>query len=199
VDIVADPEVFNYLTGDECGKVGFQVVSLSSWKRSGICEVLVLVSRSSYTPKPTYPVDTTYKRGLVSIQGIPLNPLPGRKIDIFGRGESNGFEDYSSEIKWCNDSDGNTRPWTNDPRKPNPGIPDKSVNNICIRSSPIYEWTIREIRRIGASGCRVTYATTTEGKKFADKLHKEFVTGGDARLIEEGPGAFGYAIVFELI
>jgi hypothetical protein len=129
-------------------------------------------------PAGDYSPEPNFKTGLVSKEGTPLNPKPGRKINIFGEGESSGFEDYSTDIDFCSHyfSTGNGpagvatghRPWTADPRKP-PGIADKSVDNICCRSSPIFQVTIDEILRIGASKCRVTYAEA-RGRQNCDRL-----------------------------
>lgn len=196
-DIVADPELFNYRTGDEVGKVMFQVV-VTATKKSGWAELLVLVSTSSYTDEPVHPVDPAFKSNLVSVNGTPLNPLPGRKINIFGRGESNGFENYSSILKFCNDSGNNTKPWTDDPRKTGPGIPNKTVANICIRSSPVNQVTIDEIKRIAAPGCRMTFSGPASDPTFVNKLRTEFVTSGLAKSVEDGAGKFGNTIVFEI-
>jgi hypothetical protein len=132
------------------------------------------------------------------LRGTPLNPLQGRKINIFGRGESNGFENYSSSIPFCNDSGKNTKPWTNDPRKPSVGLENNSVKNICIRSSPIKQVTIDEIKRIAAQGCRVTYAEPSD-TDFVKLMRKEFLDSGLARKppVEDGPGKFGHVMVFE--
>ncbi len=157
-DIGADVDKFSYRTFGECGVVKAQAVGPGA-KKSGLVDILILVSQSSYTDEPVHPVDTTLPLGIVSTEGTPLNPLPGRKINIFGRGESNGFENYSSSIPFCNDSGPNTKPWTDDPRKPSPGIPDGSVMNICIRGSPIFPITISEMKRIAAKGCRVTFGS----------------------------------------
>jgi hypothetical protein len=80
------------------------------------------------------------------------------------------------------------RPWTKDPRRP-PGIPDKSVSNICCRSSPIIQITIDEILRIGTGKCRVTYAQAA-GRNFADAIRAGLTAKG-ARVIEEGDRSSG--------
>jgi hypothetical protein len=195
-DIVADPETFNYRTFGECGTVKFQGVGRGS-KKSGIADILVLVSQSSYTDQPVHAVDSKFTSGLVSVEGTPLNSIAGRKINIFGRGESNGFENYSSSIKFCNDSGPNTKPWTDDPRKPSPGIEKNSVKNICIRSSPIEQVTIDEIKRIAAPGCRVTFSGPAG--PFTDKMRAEFLDTGLAKRppIEDGTGKFSHTLVFE--
>jgi hypothetical protein len=191
-----------------CGETFFQArVSppRPPQKLSVILRLLSLVDTSVTLPIPSgdYSPEPTFKSGLVSKQGTPLNPLPGRKINIFGEGESSGFEDYSSDIDFCSHtfSNGNGpagvlghRPWTADPRKP-PGVTSKSVNNICCRGSPIAQVTINEILRVGASKCRVTYAEAT-GKPNCDRL-KAGLSG--AKVIDEGSwGREGRAIVFEL-
>jgi peptidoglycan hydrolase-like protein with peptidoglycan-binding domain len=199
VDVVADPEFFTYEGQEICGETFFQWFGPEPTnKRSGVISVLSLVRRSTYTPEPVHPVDTTFKSGLVSTEGTPLNPRPGRKINIFGRGESNGFEDYSSDIKFCFDSGPNFKRWTDDPRKPDVGLEAKSVANICIRSSPIEQVTIDEIKRIGASGCRVTFASARDFSKFVDKLRAEFVDNGLAKKVEDGLSKKFNVIVFEL-
>src|SRR5262249_30702458 len=123
---------------------------------------------------------------------------------LFGEGESPNFEDYSSDIDFCTHTfcNGNGpngaqighRRWTADPGQP-PGIPDKSVDHICCRSSPIYPVTVEEILRIGAIGCRVTYAEAT-GNGNCEKLR---VGLKGAKVIVEGAwGTEGRAIVLEL-
>ncbi|WP_020470879.1 hypothetical protein [Zavarzinella formosa] len=192
-----------------CGETFFQArVSPPQppQKLSGVMRLLSLVDKVTVLSLPPgdYSPDPRFKTGLVSKEGTPLNPKPGRKINLFGEGESAGFEDYSSDIDFCSHtfSNGNApagvtignRPWTNDPRKP-PGIPDKSVNNISCRGSPIFPVTINEILRIGASGCRVTYGEAI-GRTQCDKLRAGLTT---ARLIDEGVwGKSGFAVVFEL-
>ena len=196
VDIISDPETFQYQTFLECGIVKAQAVV--GPKKSGIAEIMVLVDKSSYTEEPLHPVDTTYPSGLVSVRGTPLNPLAGRKINIFGRGESNGFENYSSSIPFCNDSGNNTKPWTNDPRKPSVGLEKNKVKNICIRSSPIKPITVDEIIRIADEGCRVTYAEPGD-TDFMKLMRATFLDTGLARKppVEDGPGKFGHVLVFE--
>jgi hypothetical protein len=194
-----------------CGETFFQArVSPPQppQKLSNIMRLLSLVDKAeSVLPPPgDYSPEPGLKSGLVSKQGTPLSPLPGRKINIFGEGESSGFEDYSSDIDFCTHgwSTGNGpsgaglghRPWTADPRKP-PGIPNKSIQNICCRSSPILPVTINEILRIGASGCRVTYAEG-RGKANCDLLRAGL---RGAKVIDEGVWGIapkGGAIVFEL-
>jgi hypothetical protein len=201
VDVVKDSELFTYEGQGICGESLFQWFGPApTTRRSGVVSVLCLVRRSTYAPETMYPVDTTFPSGLVSTDGTPLNPRPGRCINLFGRGESNGFEDYSTGPKYCADTGPNFKPWTNDPRKPGVGIVAGSVANICCRSSPIMQVTIDEIRRIGAPGCRVTYATDRGFVASVDKLRAEFVATGLAKKpIIDGTNIKGYkVIVFEL-
>jgi peptidoglycan hydrolase-like protein with peptidoglycan-binding domain len=133
----------------------------------------------------------------VAPDGTPLKPKgTGRKINLFGQGETAGFEDYSSDERHrtYQASGGKliTRPWTKDPSRP-PGIPDKQASDICIRSTPIrngHNDIIPEIGRIAMSKCRVTYAGP--GPKFGAKALAE--TDGN---IEELRQAFPDAIVIE--
>src|SRR5882724_3102976 len=197
VEVVADPELFTYEGLGICGQTFFQWFGPEpETKRSGVVSAFVLPRRSTYTPQPLHPRDTKFDSGFVSVEGTPLNPRPGRKINIFGRGESNGFEDYSSDVKHCLDSGPNFKLWTDDPRKPEIGLPDKSVANICCRSSPILPVTIDEIKRIGAPGCRVTYAAPDDETKFINLLRDEFVKTGLATKREDRRGAEFNVIVF---
>jgi peptidoglycan hydrolase-like protein with peptidoglycan-binding domain len=197
-DIVGDPETFNYQTFGECGFVKIQAVGAGS-KKSGIADILILVSQSSYTDEPVHPVDSAFKSGLVSVRGTPLKPLAGRGINIFGRGETNGFENYSTDVKHCNDENAHTKPWTADPRRPGPGIANKSVKNISIRDSPIRPVTIEEIKRIAAPGCRVTFSGPRDDENDnMTVMRAAFVNSGLAKPIEDGSGAYGHTMVFEL-
>jgi hypothetical protein len=175
-------------------------------KSSELMRLLSLVDKAETVSPPPgdYSPHPDFKSGLVSKEGTPLNPKPGRKINIFGEGESAGFEDYSSDIDYCSHSwsNGNGppgvpighRPWTADPRKP-PGIPDKSVSNICCRGSPLKPWTLEEISRIAASQCRITYAEA-RGRDGCDALRAALKS---AKVIDEGTwGQSGRAIVLEL-
>jgi hypothetical protein len=170
--------------------------------------LLSLVDKSTTLKLPPgdYSPEPNLKSALVSKQGTPLDPKPGRRINIFGEGESSGFEDYSTNIDFCSHSFSNGngpagaltghRPWTADPRK-GPRIDDKSVNNICCRGSPIAQVTVNEILRIGASKCRVTYAEA-KGRANCDRL-RTLLSG--AKVIDEGnwgTGGTGRAIVLEL-
>ncbi len=196
-DVVSDPQLFTYLAGSSCGEAFIQWTRDSTPpKRSAIIRVLVLVrsagpaSTAEFSEHP----GMKNKLGLVSTDLVPLKPLPGRKINIFGRGESNGFEDYSSSLPFCNDSGGLRRPWTDDPRKPSVGIADKSVMNISIRSSPIQPITISEITRIAASGCRVTIAGGNTSQAIA--VRAAFLDSGLAKPIDESTD--GSIIVFQM-
>ena len=208
IDILNDDVTVTY-DALFCGETFFQArVSPPQppQKLSNIMRLLSLVDKTTTLalPPDDYSPNPNLKSGLVSKAGTPLNPKPGRKINLFGEGESAGFEDYSSDIDFCSHtfSNGNGppgastghRPWTADPRTP-PRIDDKSVNNISCRSSPIAKVTINEILRIGAGKCRVTYAQA-EGREHCDRL-RAGLTG--AKVIDEGNHrAAGRAIVFEL-
>jgi peptidoglycan hydrolase-like protein with peptidoglycan-binding domain len=206
IDILNDDTAATY-DARNCGETFFQArVSPPTppQKLSNIMRLLSLVDTASPRARPPgdYSPEPRFKSGLVSKEGTPLNPKPGRNINIFGEGESSGFEDYSSNIDFCTHtfSEGHApgslghRPWTADPRKP-PGIADKSINNICIRGSPIQPVTIKEILRIGASECRVTYAEARPSPMI-DRV-RAGLTG--AKVIDEGGfGTSGRAIVLEL-
>lgn len=106
-------------------------------------------------------------------EGRPVGPKgTGRKINIFGSGETPGFEDYTSDlgfsvftiVKDGRPEDGtNTnmaiRPWTED-NDPTIGIKNGEASDICIRDSPIFPVTIAVILRIAAPGCRITFSGT---------------------------------------
>lgn len=98
---------------------------------------------------------------LVAPKGTPLNPkkAPGKQmINIFGERETQpGFVNYTTDPAFAMGGDGVSRPWTHDPVRP-PGLDDKSVSDICIRSSPLSRVTLDEIARIAMPGCRVTIA-----------------------------------------
>ncbi len=85
--------------------------------------------------------------------GVPVNPLPGRSINLGGEGETNylGFEDFVPGPGII----GPPRPFTTT-------LSDHSVQNICMRDAPIMVNGSAtagrdEIRRIAASGCRFTF------------------------------------------
>jgi peptidoglycan hydrolase-like protein with peptidoglycan-binding domain len=91
--------------------------------------------------------------GRVNHFGLPINPLPGRKINLGGEGETKylGFEDFVPNLGL----EGPPRPLTST-------IPSHSVTNICIRDAPISKDRSStkgrdEIRRIAAPGCRFTF------------------------------------------
>jgi hypothetical protein len=99
----------------------------------------------------------------VSEKGTPVQPKgTGKKINIYGEGETPGFEDYATEARFATGGNNVTRPLTSAQPQP-PGIPDKSASDICMRSAPVSKTTIDEIRRIAQPGCRITFATTTVG------------------------------------
>ncbi len=212
IDIGSDLETFTYV-GERCADhTFFQWVGPDPpGKRSGILSVLVLPHFSEYEQDPVRAPDSRFKSGLLSVEATPLNPRAGgRNVNLFGRGESNGFADFSTSIKFCEDSPKTKdstnkpgefllKPWTNDPRKPGAGLEPKSVKNICCRNSPVFPVTIDEIDRIAAPGCRITFAGD---RGFAELLRKTYVESGRAnKPLDEGPcgGGFGgFAIIFEL-
>jgi hypothetical protein len=196
-----------------CGETFFQAVSADGLKKSLIVRLLSMADQAvrgtqhpdDYSAAAGFKDPVTGK-DLVTKAGTPMNPLEGRRINLFGEGEAPDFEDYSSDIDFCshpfsfgNGSGGvktGHRPWTNDPRKPSPGIPDKSVRNICCRCSPIYPVTTGEILRIGAGGCRVTYAEADGKGPMCRKLRDGLPS---AKVIAEGEVLKGgRAIVLEL-
>jgi hypothetical protein len=149
--------------------------------------------------------DPLFRSGLLSKAGTPLRPKEGRKINLFGEAETPGFENYSSDLDFCTHSFSMNngppgvslghRPWTHDPRV-GPGIANGKIANICCRSSPIHPVTIKEILRIGASKCRVTYAEAG-GRRHTDRIKAGLA--GKATIIEEGQSTFGgHAVIFEL-
>jgi peptidoglycan hydrolase-like protein with peptidoglycan-binding domain len=90
--------------------------------------------------------------GRVNHFGLPVNPLPGRSINIGGEDETDylGFEDFV------------TGPVIGPPRPFTTTLSDHSVQNICLRDSPISmngSTTAGrdEIRRIAGPGCRLTF------------------------------------------
>lgn len=95
--------------------------------------------------------------GRVNHFGLPVNPLPGRSINIGGEGETDylQFEDFVTGTVI-----GPPRPFT-------ASLSDHSVQNICLRDTPISmnESTTAgrdEIRRIAAPGCRLTFCGDVE-------------------------------------
>jgi len=136
--------------------------------------------------------------------GRPVGPKgTGRKINIFGSGETPGFEDYTTDLGFStftigNDgrpNDGTTtnlafRPWTED-RDPNVGVGKGAASDICIRDSPVFPVTINAIRRMAAPGCRVTFAGTDRSTASIRALKDAFPS---ANIREEFPDA----VVMEL-
>jgi hypothetical protein len=209
IDVVANLAQVQY-EALFCGETFFQAALAGGQQKSLIVRLLSMAEKANTGSRP--PGDYTAAPGLkdlVTKEGTPMNPLPGRCINLFGEGESPGFEDYSSDIDFCSHTFSlgsgppgaqfGHRPWTHDPRlPPGPGIPDKSVNNICCRSSPIYPVTIKEILRVGVKGCRVTYAEASGNGKYSNKLKQGLA--GAANVIAEGEAMRGgRAIVLELL
>jgi hypothetical protein len=120
--------------------------------------------------------------------GRPVNPKPGgRKINLGGEGETPGFENYTADLDFSGFRNGFNplfvfRPWTEDPIV---GVKNGEAGNICIRGIPISDTNLKEIRRIAAPGCRLTFAG--EDKSFnilknafpAGKIIEEFQKDGE--------------------
>lgn len=138
---------------------------------------------------------------LVSNNGTPVNPKgTGRKISIWGEGESPGFDDYATNTAFQTYTKGGqkiSRPLTGDPAKP-PGLRDRTASDIAVRSSPVHqEGTLREMRRIAASGCRITWAGSPgDGAELEIAALKGAFP--DARIVEEGNVGIFVAVVLEL-
>lgn len=106
-------------------------------------------------------------------EGRPVGPKgTGRKINIFGSGETPGFEDYTSDlgfsvftiVKDGRPEDGTNsnmaiRPWTED-SDPNIGIRTGEASDVCVRDSPVSPLTAGIIKRIAGPGCRITFSGT---------------------------------------
>jgi hypothetical protein len=97
-------------------------------------------------------------QGRVNHQATPVNPKgTGRKLNVGGLGETKylGFEDVICYFEPKSDWHG--RPLIT-------SIPDSTVSDICLRSTPIAhegsrDKAIAQIKRVAMSGCRLTYAT----------------------------------------
>ena len=127
--------------------------------------------------------------------GRPVNPKgTGRRINIFGVGETPGFEDYTSDLGFSTTNRTNLfLPWTED-TDPTVGVPNGTASDICIRDSPVFPVTLAAIRRIASPGCRLTFAASDEGGKMFIPVLKAAFPG--AKII---PGEeFSDAIVMEL-
>jgi peptidoglycan hydrolase-like protein with peptidoglycan-binding domain len=107
--------------------------------------------------------------------GTPIYPRgTKRKINIGGEGEAVGFEDFLVKHP---DGSGNyygpDRPFTETIRM-------DAASDVCIRSSPLYLYIVKEIVRIAENKCRFTFAG-----KFDDYLiAKKFGTVIEDRKIE---------------
>lgn len=95
----------------------------------------------------------TGRNNLVNHLGTPINPQGfARKINIGGEGETKylAIEDFVTD----SNAGGPPRPLTDK-------IPDSTVSDICMRSSPITARGQTEIPRIAMSHCRFTFATNS--------------------------------------
>jgi hypothetical protein len=99
----------------------------------------------------TCPVDTSGHS--VDHMATPINPGLGRKVNIGGEGETQyqGFEDFVTDPGVVG---GPPRPLTDT-------IASNTVTDIALRSAPITPRGESEIRRIAASGARLTIATNS--------------------------------------
>jgi hypothetical protein len=90
---------------------------------------------------------------LVDHLATPINPGPGRRINVGGVHETDylGFEDVVTDPGVVG---GPPRPLTDT-------IPDHTVTDIAVRSSPITPRGEREILRVAVPGARLTIATNS--------------------------------------
>ncbi|GAA3097114.1 hypothetical protein GCM10017687_04750 [Streptomyces echinatus] len=90
---------------------------------------------------------------LVDHMATPINPGLGRKVNIGGEGETRyqGFEDFVTDTGVVG---GPPRPLTDT-------IASSTATDIALRSAPITPRGESEIRRIAASGARLTIATNS--------------------------------------
>ncbi len=101
-------------------------------------------------PPPTYPPQVDPETGIIE----PYFPNDGgTNVNIWGNDEADGFTDY--QTAGCPDPD--VSPTNPDPRPSTANLPDNSVDQIFIRSSPFRcECEMKEICRICRDGCVVT-------------------------------------------
>ena len=98
--------------------------------------------------------------------GTPKTKIgDGRYIAIYGESDNPDFEDYATEEQWRVGTDGVRRPLTQT-------LPDNSVSDFSIRSSPISAVTWKEISRLAKPGAVLTIAHHTEGvKRIYNKIN----------------------------
>jgi hypothetical protein len=132
-------------------------------------------------------------------KATPINPLPfGLKINIYGDHETDylGFVDCAPNPDFANRKVGGPRVLTS-------SIAARSVSNIAVRSSPIFENhlhsnpnEVEEILRVAMPGCRLTYAGTPDNIKVFGptvlKLGALIETIEVPDLTEITPGNFEY-------
>ena len=145
------------------------------------------------------PFDSTHCKD-VSPQGTPINPLgTGRKINIYGEGETPGFDDYATEAKYATYAKNGqqiTRPLTSAPVPP--GVADHTASDISMRSAPVSSTTASEIGRIAKPGARLTYAAAAAG--FDAQAKKLLDAFPNAKLLESctWDNGIGKAMVLQL-
>lgn len=111
----------------------------------------------SKCPKPSWDAEGG-PDGRITHHATPMNPRGGgRMICIGGVGEVAylGFKDFvpdPKEDKEMLPSWVGGRPFTRE-------LPKRSCSDICFRSTPISAFMQKELKRIAAHGCRLTYAS----------------------------------------
>jgi peptidoglycan hydrolase-like protein with peptidoglycan-binding domain len=180
--IESDDEIFYYKAASKVGKSFF--IATHPTKKFEILNILTLTKAQIVSAEPIYPPHP--KSSLISVEGTPLNPLPGKKINIYGEWEANGFTDYGADIEYCATAgsrdaikpfkinDAYQRPWTADPR-PEVFLQNGSVENICFRGSPVKVEATNEIRRIAKPGGRITFCVAVKDFLFMKEQLKDFI------------------------
>jgi peptidoglycan hydrolase-like protein with peptidoglycan-binding domain len=126
-----------------------ELVALEAGPGPGVSSIFVsLTPDGSPHDHSTCPVHGVHR---VDHTGTPINPGPGRRINIGGTGETDylGFLDVVT----------NTGVVGGPPRPLTDTIPDNTVTDIAVRSSPITPRGEQEIRRLAMSLARLTIAT----------------------------------------
>jgi hypothetical protein len=134
-------------------------------------------------------------------KGTPINPLGFlRMINIYGTHETDylGFEDYAVNSNFASDR---KTTWTGPGR-----LENKSVSDICMRSSPIYgasdksgpqaQNEMDEIKRVAMPGCRFTYAGSQENMNLFETKARSLGVVMETVVIDKQLGRAGHFIVF---